>query len=231
MAVTFSATSYLTTGGTFSKPGNVTSSCWVNFNGFNNVSGQLTNRIFGCDDNYEVRITQDWSTGIWKFANEFWSSTNQIPCISSTTVALNTWYHLACSLSSSGTPGVGSVAKVYVNGILENTVTYTSADTATGTTLWIGNRVGSLTGQCMNGTLDDLRLYSRVLSAGEIATIYNCFGSDHIWYGLLNQWRLNEGAVGATATAVVNDTTNTFNATPTGSPVYAGSRLKWRVRK
>jgi hypothetical protein len=238
MAMLFSSTNYCDTVGTYTAYGTCTVMAWCYFNAYNTVANPfLSNRIFGSDDNWEIRICTDWSSGVWKFANELYASSNQVPCISNTTIALNTWYHLCATLSSSGAGGPGSVAQVYVNGVLENTKTYTATDTQSSNVMGIGSRTTAISGQSTNGILDDLRVYNRVLSAGEIQTIYNCQGSDHIWYGLVNKWLLNEGPSGTTVPTSgtpVKDIVsppfhaNGMTATP---PSWTTSFLKWRGRR
>jgi hypothetical protein len=64
------------------------------------------------------------------------------------------------------TSGGGSL-KGYVNGVLENTVAFTTAGISSG--LAIGGPTG---GQIFNGLIDDVRIYNRALSAQEIANLY-----------------------------------------------------------
>lgn len=78
-----------------------------------------------------------------------------------TTLAANTWYHIACSCHST------SGFAFYVNGVADGT----NASTATLTTT---PRIGSTTVPDLffSGMMDDIRVYSRVLSATDIAAVY-----------------------------------------------------------
>jgi prepilin-type N-terminal cleavage/methylation domain-containing protein len=71
-----------------------------------------------------------------------------------------TWYHFA--LTKNGTSGV-----FYVNGVNDGTVTLTNPVTAS-RNFFLGNN-----GQGFEGTLDDVRAYSRPLTAAEVAAIYD----------------------------------------------------------
>jgi hypothetical protein len=62
----------------------------------------------------------------------------------------------------------GSAMKIYVDGALFATASYSGADAFSLTTLTIGQGYNSYTGY-----LDEARIYSRPLSAAEISVIYN----------------------------------------------------------
>jgi hypothetical protein len=77
----------------------------------------------------------------------------------------NTWTHIALTFTPSTTGG----AKFYVNGVLRQSIDSSSINTAA-TGVW---RIGAshVSGEWFGGALDDVRLYSRVLSDQDIATI------------------------------------------------------------
>jgi len=80
---------------------------------------------------------------------------------SSTTMAIENWYHLV------GTND-GIYTRLYVNGILENTFL---EPIATGSqNSFIGK---SSSGQFTNGSIDDIRIYNRALTEQEITALYN----------------------------------------------------------
>lgn len=82
--------------------------------------------------------------------------------IGSTTIPTNTWTHVV--VTSDGTNLIG-----YVNGVKENTVAFASSG-ITGGGLAIG---GPTNIQVFNGFIDDVRIYNRPLSSGEINILYN----------------------------------------------------------
>jgi hypothetical protein len=77
----------------------------------------------------------------------------------------NTWTHVALTFTPSTTGG----AKFYVNGVLRQSIDSSTINTAT-TGVW---RIGAahLSSEWFGGALDDVRLYARILSDQDIATI------------------------------------------------------------
>jgi len=217
MAMTFSSTSSITIDGAWTNLEPVTITFWV----FINTLNATANRFIGSSDNWEFRATNDWLSQ-WRFTNEIYASTitQPPPAISTTIPAINTWYHIA------GTANAAKFTEIYINGVLEGSGT--GVDVPVGSTLSLGNRTGAPANQCTNGILEDMRVYSRVLSVAEIQTIYACRGTDTIVEGLQNRWLLNEGAEGATASGagIIKDLTGSQNGTPVNSPTWTGSRLK-----
>jgi outer membrane protein assembly factor BamB len=81
------------------------------------------------------------------------------------------WYHVTGIVSKSN-----GFVKIYVNGKLEATVNFTRGSTARefGTETWKLGIAGpdyTKFREAMNGKVDDVRIYSRVLSDGEIAAL------------------------------------------------------------
>jgi hypothetical protein len=79
---------------------------------------------------------------------------------------LNTWIHLAATYD-------GSTIKLYVNGLLENSLPASITITSNTLPLGLGAQVAA-TGAAsrgFHGAMDDARLYNRALSAGEIAEL------------------------------------------------------------
>lgn len=89
---------------------------------------------------------------------------------SSSSLQLNTWYFVV---------GVreGNLVKIYVNGILEGTDLGSSSSINYGPTPMaaIGQKDG-LSATFMKGTIDDVRIYKRALTASDIQTLYNFVG-------------------------------------------------------
>ena len=218
--MTFTASNYINVDGAWTNLTVATITLWVKLNALNATGAQ---RFIGSDDNWEVRATTDWG-GVWRFSNELWTSTvTQPPLARSTTIpTTGVWYHIAATVDAT------KFGQIFVNGILE--ASGLGNDTATGNTLSIGNRNGAGANQCTNGLLDDVRVYTRVLGADEIATIYACRGSDSIYFGLQNRWLLNEGPENAAASgaSIIKDMVGARTGTPVSSPVWAGNFLKFR---
>ncbi len=85
------------------------------------------------------------------------------------TVLDNTWHHVVW-VDNAGAAGTA----VYVDGVKDtNTFTYTPSGTLTSTTDCIGALCRSSNSNFFSGSVDDVRVYNRVLSADEITTLYN----------------------------------------------------------
>tara|TARA_B100000029_G_scaffold514413_1_gene617127 strand:+ start:2234 stop:5524 length:3291 start_codon:yes stop_codon:yes gene_type:complete len=87
---------------------------------------------------------------------------------STTTFADDTWYHVAMTFGS-------STVKVYVNGILEDTETFSNPNTnASGGNFTIGRHATDPSSYgYFDGVLDDIGIYKRVLTATEISDLVN----------------------------------------------------------
>jgi hypothetical protein len=101
----------------------------------------------------------------WEFNLQNDDKVNVYTCngLTSTTALVDgQWYHIAVTHTPSGT-------MLYINGALNNSNSY-GACSMTGQTFQIGRWS---TSQYLNGTVDQLMVYSRALSADEILAHYN----------------------------------------------------------
>lgn len=78
--------------------------------------------------------------------------------------SLNEWTHLVGTFD-------GATANLYVNGVLADSVAVTGSLSATALPLIIGTRLG-LASDTVNGSLDDLRIYNRALTAAEVGELH-----------------------------------------------------------
>ncbi|MFH1957286.1 MAG: LamG-like jellyroll fold domain-containing protein [bacterium] len=78
-------------------------------------------------------------------------------------VANNVWAHVAAVYT-------GSMMKIYINGTEKQSTGFWSNPQVTGETLKIGRH--SISGQFFSGCIDEVFVYSRALSADEIAALY-----------------------------------------------------------
>jgi hypothetical protein len=87
----------------------------------------------------------------------------------SSTVTLNAWHHLAVTYE----PGVGE--KFYVDGaqVATGTGTFSAAGASVVWSTYIPGTKPSGVNNYLNGLIDDVRAYTRALSASEIAIVYN----------------------------------------------------------
>lgn len=108
----------------------------------------------------------DWGTSVvnGKFALGVGSATGDTTIASSVNINDGAWHHLAATRNNT----TGAMA-VYVDGVQAG-----SGTGPTGSRIWPPNlRIGSLqtANNFLNGTLDDVRLYDRILSSNEIAAL------------------------------------------------------------
>jgi hypothetical protein len=78
------------------------------------------------------------------------------------TLSIGLWYHIAATLTA--TTAIG-----YVNGVLDRSVTGGAANIAAGA-FWIGGQNG-YANRFFSGQIDDVAVYNRALTAGEIRTL------------------------------------------------------------
>jgi MSHA biogenesis protein MshQ len=144
------------------------------------------------------------------------------------TINTGALFHVVLTWNSST-----GLVQIYINGVFYASVTSGTVD--------VGNtfsRIASIddtggTPTYFDGTLDDVRIYNRVLTANEIAALYAQRGGDSLYYGLVHKYRMDEGAPGASASGSgsVTDVTGANNCTPTNTPTYAEADVMRRRRR
>lgn len=86
---------------------------------------------------------------------------------SSTDLNDNTWHHIAGSYN-------GSVMKIYVDGVLENSTNYNGTIPTNTDPVWIGRHWNpGNTSNWFNGTIDEVMIFNKGLSGSQIQAIYN----------------------------------------------------------
>jgi hypothetical protein len=199
----------------FTPPAISTISLWYVNLGWNAVF----NRLVGNADAYEIKV----DSVAYTIYNELCKGTNTAGTF---VVPGGIWTHIVCTANS--TTGAGAC---YVNGALDYSSTLHS--TAPGAGIFgIGGRYGSALSFAV-GILEDVRMYNRVLSAGEIKTLYACHGTDGIISGLLHRWILfTKGGAGADGVGGDN-IMDTLKATANimgGDGFYWGGKNAYRKR-
>ena len=87
--------------------------------------------------------------------------------ISTNTITFDAWQHIVCTLDGS------SVARIYINGTIAGADLVT-ANTTTSGVLNIGDGSGTAVNQAgVVGSIDDVRIYNRALSASEVKALYD----------------------------------------------------------
>src|SRR3989344_1234060 len=148
---------YVTASSDFIGTSAGTFSAWVyarSFGGSNNgriISNGRT-ELNVVSTNSRFRLTSDGGT------TEIFSANSA--------VSLNTWIHIAATRDASG------VANIYVNGAISGTANQSSGSPVNGTSnVAVGRRIAS-SNQEFDGSIDDVRIYNRALSAQEVKQLY-----------------------------------------------------------
>ncbi|MDD3927789.1 MAG: LamG domain-containing protein, partial [bacterium] len=168
------------------------------------TSNIAQNAYLVCKDQFSPRCwTLKLDSGCVRWIN--WDSNGNIKDVYSNSgeQSNDTWFHVVAIRD-----GSGSLQKLYINGVLQaNTNTWSgtirsSIDTPV--------RIGGLPGYYFQGTIDEVKIYNRVLSDAEINENYS----------LASRWRFNENS-GSTAF----DTMETNNGTLINGPAWTSG--KW----
>ena len=85
-----------------------------------------------------------------------------------TALTANTWYH-GCAVQR----GNGNTSYLYLNSVVDASASQTSAMVNSASLIQIGVRVASVNTRYFDGIIDDVRIYNRALSAGEVKNLYN----------------------------------------------------------
>lgn len=119
--------------------------------------------------------------------------------------------------------GNGSSIEIFIDGVSRGTGSpgFPSSNTSAPFTLWGRNGTSSSPA----GTMDDVRVYNRVLSQNEIESLYGSRSRLLILDGIVGWWKLDDGVEGGTISgATVRDSSgNVLTGTASGSPTWGAS--------
>jgi hypothetical protein len=133
-----------------------------------------------------------------------------------TVFAVGPWYHLAFTFNA-------TQKGAYVNGAADPVLgTYTAAAVGTDTVLALGTSL-AVPGQGMDGDLEDVRIYNRILSQKEVQLIADNNGEDDLLEGLQHWWTMQNGADGAVVTFEPDLIGKVHMSVIVNSPVYTKS--------
>lgn len=142
---------------------------------------------------------------------------------STTIINNNAWHHVAINRDSST-----GIVMIYVNGIFETTDTRATGTIGTTWTSIGKNDTTSGTDVYLNGTLDDVRVYNRVLSANEIQSLSVFRGGDDIYEGIISRYLMDESYPGFSSSGTSYDSMGSNNTTPQNYPAYAEQTVRRR---
>ena len=169
----------------------ITISAWVNTSAYNSSNASMV-------------VNKGWDQGPGHYDLLVFSSNNKSRFVignnifveSSSTVNINQWTLITASIDS-------LTMKIYVNGILENTVTQNNNNSFGTNTdpLYIGKHDYLNHPYFFNGIIDDIGIWNRALSPQEIQQLYtSAYPQSYLWS--------------------TGDTTPTINVTPTVTTKY-----------
>ncbi|MFA5931464.1 MAG: LamG domain-containing protein [archaeon] len=98
-------------------------------------------------------------------------------------LTLNNWYNVVATYD-------GSLKKIYLNGVLVDSDSYTKTIIYNTGNVNIGCWTGNLSGNCFNGYIEEPSIWNRVLSASEISDLYT-YQKPMFQNGLIGLWHLN----------------------------------------
>ncbi len=124
-------------------------------------------------DNYELTISPNGTVGASSYSPDIWT---WFGVGSVRNISAGEWYHIAATYDR-------TTFKIYINGVLDNSVNTQYTPYQNNQQLVIGR--GCMGDPCMfrpsspsfNGTIDEVRIYNRALSASEIQAEYNALTS------------------------------------------------------
>jgi hypothetical protein len=136
------------------------------------------------------------------------------------TFSLNTWYHVAMVYD-------GATMKLYKDGVEIGSASKsgTVSQDAGANVRLADNPVGD---RCLDGCMEDARIYESALTVDELSTIIALRGLDHVTTGLVHRYKLGgeDGAVASGAGSVIDTGSSPVHGTPVSAPVYRGTNLR-----
>ncbi|MFC1604394.1 LamG-like jellyroll fold domain-containing protein [Planctomycetota bacterium] len=147
---------------------NSTFATWVDFSN----AGGGWQRIFdfGIDTTYNMFLTPRMDTaGVMRFAITISGYTDEDQTTAPSTLPSG-WHHVAVTLDADN-----NIHSLYLDGelVAENTTArYTPSSLGETTQNWLGRSQYSADGY-FDGSLDDFRIYNRILTAGQVEDLYN----------------------------------------------------------
>lgn len=124
---------------------------------------------------------------------------------SNTPLVAGAWLHIAATINyATANP------QIFVNAVSEpmlaggSNFTQGTTSNTNSPIAKIGVTIANNTAELVNGLISDVRLYTRVLGAAEIMTIYTALGRDTIIQGLASRYPLNDLGPGVAINGVAN---------------------------
>lgn len=215
--------------------GGITISQWVKSTGLGQNQAIVSKRYITGGDwiNYMIFATNvsDYLMGfVYTVGNGTYHQWNTTNTASALGMSDGNWHLITVSY----TYGTGSSMKFYVDGVsaagswVGGDGNSLPSDRNAGETLTIGCTTGGQS--CITGSVDEVRIYNRALSATEVATLYSQTSQAVIKNssrGLVGHWTFEEGAGTTTADKTGNGITGTLTNGPTWSAGKFGKGISF----
>lgn len=127
------------------------------------------------------------------------------------------WHHVVQTMKLAG-----AVQQIYFDGVLDTSASGGTATSPSNTFTSIG-RLTAATPVYLDGLVDDVRIYNRVLTATEVAIMYAQRGADPIIDGLVTRYKLDDGAPGTTVSTAEDEMGNNHVTSVGGTPTFEES--------
>jgi len=215
----FDGNDYIDCGATVQQPTtNYSVSCWVKFTTIASASTGIVGNFQGSIvPQRGYAITHQNGTPF-----QFWAdgtaSSNAARVQGITNPVANVWYNIVGTYD-------GANVKIYVNNVLENTVSYSATPATTNQNLKIGRWYGNIDDYYTNGSISNVSIWNAALTDGtggtlnQIETLYNNgtpLADMSSFSSLVSWWKLNNTTTG------IEDSKGSNNGTNNGATEYAG---------
>ena len=172
---------------------------WVKFDQFKDLARVFTFAPSQADGSNNLMLSASGTTGL------IMAEVNVQKVTTTTPLQTNKWYFLTLTVTS------GGVTTIYVDGVSAASKTLTAPANIARNTCYLGNSSYD-EARGLNGSLDEVSIWSRALSATEITGIMNGISSPTTQTGLLAYYTFNQGTAGGINTSVTTLTDATTNA-------------------
>ena len=162
---------------------------WVKFDQFKDLARVFTFAPSQADGSNNLMLSASGTTGL------IMAEVNVQKVTTTTALQTNKWYFLTLTVTS------GGVTTIYVDGVSAASKTLAAPANIARNTCYLGNSSYD-EARGLNGSLDEVSIWSRALSAAEITGIMNGISSPTTQTGLLAYYNFNQGTAGGTNTGI-----------------------------
>ena len=139
-----------------------TVAAWINVKDLDALRAIVGTR-FNADYTFDCKVSSTYVHGDIGNGSAWLSTALNIDAAHGGVISIGDWHHIAYTIDA-----VSGTAGIYLDGVLGATVTFTGTPVLMSPSQEL--RIGNCSGvEYMNGMIDEVRIYNRALSAGEVA--------------------------------------------------------------